>query len=149
MFPLKICGAWCLIYTTNKSFNTNVQLQIDYNKVTFSSKEKICGIEVTKSIYGIMRADNIKAKIIWIKTGDYDIDLKILPIINIPYKREKQKSNNLTYKIDETLNIKEGKNEYIFIRNRVDKEETFVRIFMTQLIIDYIIRHLYNSIYNI
>ena len=50
MFPLKICGAWCLIYTNNNLFMTNSKLQIDYNRVKFSPKERLWGLDITKNI---------------------------------------------------------------------------------------------------
>jgi len=143
MFPLKLCGTWCLIYTTNRAFIENSELQIDYKKVRFSSKYETYNMEITKNIYGVIRADEINAKIIWIKKIDYEIDTKILPIIKMPYKNEKICKSELKYTLDDTLNINDGENEYVFIRSIIEKKnDTIIRVFITQLILDYIIRHI-------
>jgi len=147
MFPLKLCGTWCLIYTTNRSFIENAELQINYKKVRFASKYETYNIEITKNIYGVIRADETTAKIIWIKKIDYEIDTRILPIIKMPYKNEKLCKSEIKYTLDDTLNINDGLHEYIFIRSIIEKKnDTLIRVFITQLILDYIIRHIYRII---
>ena len=156
MFPLKICGAWCLIYTNNNLFMTNSKLQIDYNRVKFSPKERLWGLDITKNIYGVVRVNktdmNIdtnvnsatvnSAKIIWMKTMDYEVDTHILPVINIPHKGMFCQTH-LTYTFDDTLTIHDGIYDYVFTRDFSDKKnDTFIRAFMTQLILDHIIRHI-------
>ena len=151
MFPLKICGAWCLIYTTNNLFMANSKLQIDYNRVKFSPKEKVWGLEITKNIYGVVRVDQVdstettntnRAKIIWMKSMDYEVDTHILPVINLPHKGMFCQTY-LTYTLDDTLTINDGIYDYVFTRDFSDKKnDTFIRAFMTQLILDHIIRHI-------
>jgi hypothetical protein len=152
MFPLKICGAWSLIYTNNNMFMVNSKLQIDYNRVKFSPKEKLWGLDITKNIYGVIRINDSEkneqivkvnsAKIIWMKTMDYEVDTHILPVINIPHKGMFCQTH-LTYKFDETLTIRDGIYEYVFTRDFSDKKnDTLIRAFMTQLILDHIIRHI-------
>jgi len=154
MFPLKICGSWCLIYTTNNMFMTNSKLQIDYNRVKFSPKEKVWGLEITKNIYGVVRVDKVEsndmntnnivntAKIIWMKSMDYEVDTHILPVINLPHKGMFCQTY-LTYTLDDTLSINDGIYDYVFTRDFSDKKnDTFIRAFMTQLILDHIIRHI-------
>ena len=154
MFPLKSCGAWCLIYTTNNSFIINSKLQIDYNRIKFSPKERLWGLDITKNMYGVIRINqqtelkdsndknSNSAKIIWMKSIDYEVDTHILPVINIPYKGMFCQTH-LTYTLDETLTIHDGIYEYVFIRDFSDKKnDTLIRAFMTQLILDHIIRHI-------
>jgi len=147
MFPLKICGAWCLIYTNNNLFMTNSKLQIDYNRVKFSPKEKMWGIDITKNMYGVIRvnekiSEHDSAKIIWMKSIDYEVDTHILPVINIPHKGMFCQTH-LTYIFDDTLTINDGIYEYVFTRDFSDKKnDTLIRAFMTQLILDHIIRHI-------
>ena len=149
MFPLKICGSWCLIYTTNNMFMTNSKLQIDYNRVKFSPKEKVWGLEITKNMYGVVRVDSKEtdthinsAKIIWMKSMDYEVDTHILPVINLPHKGMFCQTY-LTYELDDTLTIHDGIYDYVFTRDFSDKKnDTFIRAFMTQLILDHIIRHI-------
>ena len=155
MFPLKICGAWCLIYTNNNLFIPNSKLQIDYNRVKFSPKERLWGLDITKNMYGVIRVksdetiENIdiksrsnSAKIIWMKSMDYEVDTHILPLINIPHKGMFCQTH-ITYTFDDTLTIHDGIYEYVFTRDFSDKNnDTFIRAFMTQLILDHIIRHI-------
>ena len=143
MFPLKTCGAWCLIYTNNNLFMANSKLQIDYNRIKFSPKERVWGVDVTKHMYGVVRATENSAKIIWSKSNDYEIDTHILPLINIPYKGMYCQTL-LTYELDDVLTINDGIYEYIFTRDFdfSDKKDTFIRVFITQLFLDIIIRHI-------
>ena len=156
MFPLKICGAWCLIYTNNNLFMTNSKLQIDYNRVKFSPKEKFWGIDVTKNIYGVVRINqdsdkviaassisaSMSAKIIWMKSMDYEVDTHILPVINLPHKGMFCQTH-ITYTYDDTLTINDGIYDYVFARDFSDKKnDTLIRAFMTQLILDHIIRNI-------
>ena len=142
MFPLKICGAWCLIYTNNNLFMTNSKLQIDYNRIKFSPKERMWGIDITKNIYGVVRAHDESAKIIWMKYMDYEVDTHILPVINIPHKGMFCQTQ-ITYKLDDTLTINDGIYDYVFTRDFSDKKnDTFIRVFVTQLFLDHIIRNI-------
>jgi hypothetical protein len=133
---------------------TNSKLQIDYNRVKFSPKEKVWGIEITKNIYGVVRVDKVEsndmntqnivntAKIIWMKSMDYEVDTHILPVINLPHKGMFCQTY-LTYTLDDTLTINDGIYDYVFTRDFSDKKnDTFIRAFMTQLILDHIIRHI-------
>jgi hypothetical protein len=129
---------------------TNSKLQIDYNRVKFSPKEKVWGLEITKNIYGVVRVDQVDsteintntAKIIWMKSMDYEVDTHILPVINLPHKGMFCQTY-LTYKLDDTLTINDGIYDYVFTRDFSDKKnDTFIRAFMTQLILDHIIRHI-------
>jgi hypothetical protein len=149
MFPLKVCGAWCLIYTNNNLFMTNSKLQIDYNRLKFSPKERLWGLDITKNIYGVIRINSDielnsanTAKIICMKSMDYEVDTHILPVINIPHKGMFCQTQ-ITYMYDDTLNINDGIYDYVFTRDFSDKKnDTFIRAFMTQLILDHIIRNI-------
>jgi len=146
MFPLKICGAWCLIYTNNNAFMINSKLQIDYNRVKLSPKERLWGLDVTKNMYGVVRVkENLdSAKIVWMKSVDYEVDTHILPVINVPHKGNGMFCQTyITYKIDDTLTVNDGIYDYVFIRDFGDKKnDTLIRAFMTQLILDHIIRNI-------
>jgi len=135
---------------------TNSKLQIDYNRVKFSPKEKFWGIDVTKNIYGVVRinqdSDNViaassisasmSAKIIWMKSMDYEVDTHILPVINLPHKGMFCQTH-ITYTYDDTLTINDGIYDYVFARDFSDKKnDTLIRAFMTQLILDHIIRNI-------
>jgi hypothetical protein len=144
MFPLKICGAWCLIYTNNNAFMINSKLQIDYNRVKFSPKERVWGLDITKNMYGVVRVKDDGAKVVWMKSVDYEVDTHILPIINVPHKGNGMFCQSyITYTIDYTLNINDGIYDYVFTRDFGDKKnDSLIRAFMTQLILDHIIRNI-------
>lgn len=146
MFPLKICGAWCLIYTNNNAFMINSKLQIDYNRVKFSPKERVWGLDITKNMYGVVRVkDNLDgAKVVWMKSVDYEVDTHILPIINVPHTGNGMFcQTHITYTIDDTLSINDGIYDYVFTRDFGDKKnDSLIRAFMTQLILDHIIRNI-------
>jgi len=127
---------------------TNSKLQIDYNRVKFSPKEKVWGLDITKNMYGVVRVDSPdlnnknSAKIVWMKSMDYEVDTHILPVINLPHKGMFCQTH-LTYELDDTLTINDGIYDYIFTRDFSDKKnDTLIRAFMTQLILDHIIRHI-------
>ena len=155
MFPLKVCGAWCLIYSNNNLFMSNSKLQIDYNRVKFSPKERVWGLDITKNMYGVIRMNSVNdsivtnenqntnsAKIVWMKSIDYEVDTHILPVINLPHKGMFCQTH-ITYKLDDTLTIHDGIYDYVFTRDFGEKKnDTFIRAFMTQLILDHIIRHI-------
>jgi hypothetical protein len=126
----------------------NSKLQIDYNRVKFSPKEKVWGLDITKNMYGVVRVDSPdlnnknSAKIVWMKSMDYEVDTHILPVINLPHKGMFCQTH-LTYELDDTLTINDGIYDYIFTRDFSDKKnDTLIRAFMTQLILDHIIRHI-------
>ena len=121
---------------------TNSKLQIDYNRIKFSPKERMWGLDITKNIYGVVRAHDESAKIIWMKSMDYEVDTHILPVINIPHKGMFCQSQ-ITYKLDDTLTINDGIYDYVFTRDFSDKKnDTFIRVFVTQLFLDHIIRNI-------
>jgi hypothetical protein len=159
MFPLKVCGAWCLVYSNNNLFMSNSKLQIDYNRVKFSPKERVWGLDITKNMYGVVRMNQPNdmnndsmvtnqttptnsAKIVWMKSIDYEVDTHILPVINLPHKGMFCQTH-ITYELDDTLTIHDGIYDYVFTRDFGEKKnDTFIRAFMTQLILDHIIRHI-------
>ena len=76
------------------------------------------------------------------KSMDYEVDTHILPLINIPHKGMFCQTH-LTYTFDDTLTIHDGIYDYVFTRDFGEKKnDTFIRAFMTQLILDHIIRHI-------
>jgi hypothetical protein len=127
----------------------NSKLQIDYNRVKFSPKEKVWGLDITKNMYGVVRIDGDtnsintnRAKIVWMKSMDYEVDTHILPVINLPHKGMFCQTH-ISYKLDDTLTINDGIYDYVFTRDFSDKKnDTLIRAFMTQLILDHVIRHI-------
>jgi len=167
LFPLKLCGAWTLVYTNNHGIRINSKLNIDYNRVKFSPLSKTGFIDVTKNIYGVVGVQPIerlndwdinkcdinkcdikleinKAKIVWLQNIDYEIDTHVLPIIQIPFQEKMCIRTHIDYKLEDScLTINDGIYDYVFSRDFSSKNnDSLIKIFITQLLFDYIIRHL-------
>ena len=147
MFPVKFCGLWSLIACSEPSY-IGSELMIDYNIIRFSPIKRYGFVKVKKNMYGSVFVQNQnKTKIAWLKTVNYDIETQILPRISIPVKHTCLKMN-VYYDIDSTSNwitIQHQKNKYVFQRELVSspKNDSIHKIFLTQLIFDYIIRHIH------
>ena len=151
LFPLKLCGAWTLIYSNNHGIRINSKINIDYNRVKFSPLSKMGPIDITKNMYGVVGVqgpspdtENTKARIVWLQNIDYEIDTRILPIIQIPYQERMCVRTYIDYKIEDScLTINDGIYDYVFSRDFSSKNnDSLIKIFITQLLFDYIIRHL-------
>jgi len=146
MFPVKFCGVWTLIASTNPQY-IGSELIIDYNSITLSPVQKIGFVKVKKNIYGSIFLKDNDAKIIWLPTITYDIETQILPRISIPSKIQCPRIQ-VQYEIDETNNwvtVHKQNEQYVFRRDIriIEKNDTILKIFLTQVIFDFIIRHLY------
>lgn len=131
----------------------NSKMNIDYNRVKFSPLSKVGPIDVTKNIYGVVGissnsvdkcVDKEKARVVWLQNVDYEIDTRILPIIQIPYQERMCVRTYVDYKLEDScLTINDGIYDYVFSRDFSSKNnDSLIKIFITQLLFDYIIRHL-------
>ena len=147
MFPVKCCGLWTLIASTNPQY-IGSELSINYNTITFTPIKRFGPINIKKNIYGSVFVQENDAKIIWSSKINYDIETGILPRITIP------SFNNCTrlylkYDIDETSNwitVQKQQEQYVFRRDISISQpnEPIIKLCITQLVFDYIIRHIYN-----
>ena len=147
MFPVQFCGLWSLIACSEPSY-IGSELMIDYNTIRFSPIKKYGFIKVKKNMYGsvIVQSQN-KTKIAWLTTVNYDIETHALPRISIPVKHKCSKMI-VSYDIDSTSNwitIQHQKNKYVFQRELItpQKNDSILKIFLTQLLFDYIIRSIH------
>jgi hypothetical protein len=148
MFPVKCCGIWTLIASTNPQY-IGSELSVNYNTITFTPIRKFGSIKFKKNIYGSVFVQDSTAKIIWSSKINYDIETGILPIITIP------SINNCTriylnYELDDTANwitVKKQNEQYVFRRELSISQpnDTIIKLFITQLFFDFIIRHIYNQ----
>ena len=147
MFPVRCCGLWTLIASTNPQY-IGSELNINYNTLIFTSVKKYTIINIKKNYYGSVFVNNNTAKIIWLNKINYDIDTGILPRLSIPSKSICPRIS-VTYELDDTTNwitVKSNQDQYVFRRNIsiVQPTDTILKLFITQLIFDFIIRHIYN-----
>jgi hypothetical protein len=147
MFPVKFCGFWSLIASTNTQY-IGSELMIDYNTIRFTPIKSYGIIKVKKNMYGsVFLKEQNKSKIAWLNTVNYDIETQLLPRISVPVKHKCSKMI-VTYDIDDSCNwitIQNQKDQYVFRRNIVvtSKSDSILKIFLTQLFFDIIIRSLH------
>ena len=147
MFPVQFCGFWSLIACTDP-MNIGSELVINYNTIKFTPIKKYGFIKVKKNMYGsIFLREQNKTKIAWLNTVNYDIETQILPRITIPVKHKCSKMV-VSYAIDPTANwitIQNQRDQYVFRRELVapPKNDSILKIFLTQLVFDYIIRNIH------
>jgi len=147
MFPLQYCGVWCLVYTTNPRVPYSTLLNIQYNRVSFTPMHEYNLFQLKRTHQGVVFIqDDTNAKVMWSKKVNYEIDSPFLPTLPV-YGQEMQcKSLFLNYTIDETntyCTFVSGQHEYIFHRYVPnEKKDTILKIFITQLLFDLIIRHI-------
>jgi hypothetical protein len=146
LFPYKLCGVY-LLSGCNNPLYIGSEIHIDYNHICLTTKEKFGGISLSKHIYGSISVKEDNVKVIWVNSGKYEIDLGILPLITYPYTNGGCKRMNCTYSMDDTCNwitITHKSDRYV-LRRKVypeKKEDTLLKLFFTQLLLDLIIRHI-------
>jgi len=145
-FPVKFCGSYSMVACTNPSY-IGAELFVDYNTIRFTPVKKYGFIHIKKNLYGsIFLKGHNKTKIVWLPSVKYDIETQIIPRITIPVKHKCSKLV-VTYNIDSSYNwvtILDKTEQYIFRRNIVitPKSDSIVKIFLTQLLFDLIIRNI-------
>lgn len=143
MFPIKYCGLWCLVYTTNPAMPHNTLMNIQYNRITISPFEDYGLFQIKRKFQGVVKIADDKAKIYWTRNIQYEIDSPFLPTIEVPGKSICNKMV-VDYSMDESnlyCTFKDGVNEYVFQRTIPEKRDGLIKIFATQLLFDLIIRH--------
>ena len=146
-FPVKYCGLWTLLSSTNYNYRPGSQLKIDYNRIQFSPVEKWGVLKVTKNIYGsILLKENNFIKICWVENAELEIDSVFFPTIQLPIKI-KCPPMTVCHCMDEVnqhITLRDSTHEYIFRVNpfQTEKKQSLLQVFMLQLVLDAIIRHL-------
>jgi hypothetical protein len=147
MFPLKYCGAWCLVYSTNIDIPTSTLLNIQYNRVEVTPVKDFTAFQIKRTHQGVVQIRNeTTAKIVWSKKVNYHVDTPVLPLIPFMGKEMNCMPVMLTYSMDETntyCTFETEHHEYVFHRSvPIEKKDTILKIFLTQLFFDFIIRHI-------
>jgi hypothetical protein len=143
MIPYTLCGIYTLIGCSQPLY-IGSELFIDYNTICMSLQTTRYGITTTKNMHGTVRVNDNTANIIWRKSGEYEIDTHVLPLITYPYRND-CKRMVCKFIIEEPwITIMHDNDKYIFRKNIYPKkrEDTFLKIFFTQLLLDLIIRHI-------
>jgi hypothetical protein len=147
MFPVRFCGFWSLIASTDTQY-IGSELMIDYNTIRFTPIKRYGIIKVKKNMYGsIFLKDQNKSKIAWSNKVFYEVESQVFPTMNFPLKHKCSKLI-VSYDIDETYNwitIQNNNDQYVFRRNLVipAPSDSLFKIFLTQLFFDIIIRSIH------
>jgi hypothetical protein len=89
MFPLKYCGVWCLVYTTNPRIPYSM-LNIQYNRISFTPMHEYNLFQLKRTHQGVVFVqDDTNAKVMWSKKVNYEIDSPFLPTLPV-YGQEMQ-----------------------------------------------------------
>ena len=140
---MNLYGLYLLTSCTNPAFKGSY-LALDYDTLTFSQVKKVGFVKVIKHTHGSIRVNEDQVKIMWLNAGTYDVDTPFLPIISLPYK-SRCKRITCTYSVQENwLTIKNGVEKYVFRKNLapVKRDDTLMKLFCTQLLLDLVIRHI-------
>jgi len=146
MVPSKLCGLYTIISCTNPKY-IGSELFIDYNHIHFTWIKKIGAMTIHKNMYGSVFVKDNFVKVQWVNSGSYEVDLIVLPLITYPYVKDNCKRMNCLYTVDETntwITISHTE-QYTLRKNTYPKkkEDTFIKIVFTQLLINYIINLLH------
>ena len=147
MFPLKYCGVWCLMYSNNPMIPSFTMLTIQHNRLEITPVKDYKLFQLKPTHKGVISIqDESRAKIVWSKKVNYEIDSPFLPLLPFYGKEMNCMPLVVDYTMDETntyCTFKDGQYEYVFHRNMPnEKKDTILKIFMTQLLFDLIIRHI-------
>ena len=144
MFPVNYCGLWCLVYTTNPIIPHSTLLNIQYNRLDISPIQDYDLFKIKRTYQGVIRADK-EAKIVWSKQVRYEVDTPFLPpflligkVNCVPLLVNYTMDESCTY-----CTFVDKHYTYVFHRFVPrEQKDTFLKIFMTQLLFDLIIRHI-------
>ena len=146
MFPLKYCGVWCLVYTTNPLIPHSTMLHIHYNRVEITPMQDFKLLQLKRTHQGVVYVrDDLHAKVMWSKQVQYELDSPFLPALPFYGKEMHCRPIELNYTMDETNTYCTfvADHEYVFHRYvPTEKKDTILKIFITQLLFDFIIRHI-------
>ena len=146
MFPVQCCGLWTLIASTNPKC-IGSELYVNYNTITFTPIQRISFVSIRKNKYASMYVKDETVKLVWTDKINYEIQSDIFPRILVP-GIEKTSRMTLSYEMDDThswLTVYDTPHQYTFRRDidRRPEGDNLVKIFLTQLFFDFIIRHVH------
>ena len=74
MFPLKYCGVWCLVYTTNPIIPHSTMMHIQYNRVEITPTQDFKLFQLKRTHQGVVYVrDDTHAKVMWSKKVNYEM----------------------------------------------------------------------------
>ena len=145
MFPLKYCGTWYLLYSTNPNISPSTILNIQYNRLNISPIQKHNYFQIKRTHQGCISIHEDCAKVVWSQKVNCEIDFLLLPSFPIYAQDMKCPPLYIKYSMDESNSVCTFTNKYTYVFHKSSNFETkdnILKIFITQLLLDLIIRHL-------
>jgi hypothetical protein len=134
------------VYSTNPDIPYATMMNIQYNRVTITPMQEYKAFQLKRTYQGVLFIqDESRAKVMWSKKVNYEIDSPFLPTLPLYGKEMNCKPIVLQYMMDETNTYCTfvADHEYVFHRYvPTEKKDTIFKIFITQLLFDFIIRHI-------
>ena len=144
MIPARLCGAWILLSSPNYEC-IGARLYLDYNKVTYTQYQRVSFATLSKTKYAVIHGTT---RVVWSNKVFYELQSDVLPRFIVP-AFEKTPRMTVTYDADDLFLTVYTPVKHIFRRDTLrPPQDNLFKIFLTQLVFDFIIRHLYptNSI---
>jgi hypothetical protein len=134
------------VYSTNPHIPYATMMNVQYNRVTITPMQEANLFQLKRTYQGVILVqDESHAKVMWSKKVNYEVDSPFLPTLPLYGKEMNCKPIVLQYSMDETNTYCTfvGDYEYVFHRYvPTEKKDTILKIFITQLLFDFIIRHI-------
>jgi hypothetical protein len=121
-------------------------MHIQYNRVEITPMQDFKVFQLKRTHQGVVYVrDDSHAKVMWSKKVNYEMDSPFLPTFPFYGKEMNCRPIELNYTMDETNTYCTfvADHEYVFHRYMPsEKKDTILKIFITQLLFDYIIRQI-------
>lgn len=145
MFPLKVCGLWYLVYSTNPVFLPRTELKVEYNRIEVVPFKEYGVFTWKKRVKGaLLVPEEGVTRVAWSNKVVHEFDTYLLPPIQFP-GQDKTKSCLLNYEVDPmitVLTLHDGTHDYVFHRQTpTNEKDTFIKLLFTQLLVDQIMKH--------
>ena len=146
MFPLKACGLWFLVYSTNPLFPPRTELNVEYNRLEVAPFKDYGAFKIKTRLRGVLLVPSEGVtRVAWIGKVVRELETYVLPSLQFPGE-EKTRACILKYEVDvvaNALTLHDGHHDYVFHRQTpVAEKETLWRLLFTQLLVNEIMKQL-------
>ena len=146
--PSKCLGVWCLATTNDPRVPVGAELFVDYTRVELLMPRAVGPVRLAHTFHGQLFVSDSALNVVWLKVTDVEIDVGLFPRLQLPYPSTLCRMR-ITQSTDPTgcfLDIQTKEHSYLFCKSvaRRTKSDTIAKIFITQLVFDFVIRQLHH-----
>ena len=142
---LPCLGSWSLVATTDPRIPLKTELFVDYNMIEVSIPHAVGPASITQTFHGNLVVSDSATNVVWLKVTDVDVDVGLLPRVRVPYitKYQRMRLHPATDETGAFFAVTTKDHEYNFRKSIVRRKtpDTIAKIFVTQLLFDYVIHH--------